>query len=327
MVDARYIWLLEQKTKLLHKGRLEESNLIQAAINVGNMLGWNQRDVLIVVQRLENVIASGDGTRILRGPGSGKMMEVVGEIGRIGFNGRGENLREIREAYKGMLYDEGLDSFAHREDCRRAPGLLMVLQAAINVAFLKAYETQSFDKAVFKRKAALFFRTPTKACGEERTYLLQMSKLGTRKLARKVAACPGIERAVKNAEKKTILESVKDQIPGGGQLINWAAQIFEEHSFGAYDEIIGMKVAAEKLGDDGVLALEYVYRKKVGFPILVGDGFVGGEEEEEEESDSGEDELRAISTRIAQLQNMENSAMNNDKSRLSLVIRLKVRQP
>ena len=83
-------------------------------------------------------------------------------------------------------------------------------------------DNEDFHAGVFGGKAALYFRTPNKACGDERQYLLQMSRLGTKAdqhQGKKIAACPGIERAIKNEEKKLVLEKVRGQVDGGRDVI------------------------------------------------------------------------------------------------------------
>ena len=178
---------------------------------------------------------------------------------------------------------------------------MLLIQAGLSAAFIKTLdnaeeEDDEFHDGVYDGKAVLYFRVPNKACVEERTYLAKMSRFGTKESREeKIAACPGIERALKEEEKKMMLRKVQEEVEGGEKVIYLAAALFvrpdkvEENS-GEEDEGSVVDVAMKNLGDDGFLVLEHVYRKKVGRSILIGDKVVEGEEEEEEEEDDQEPE-------------------------------------
>lgn len=299
-IDANYLEMLERNIDLRHKGRLEESHLIQAAINVSIMLSWKEIDVLDVVEKLERAITIPKEQRKY----SSRMMEVIGEIERLRvkeWTDRQE-LQQLRETFKGRFYG-GIEGFENATPVAtlRAPGLLMSLQAAISVAFLQsldaaAVENKSFDVDVFGARSVLYLRVPNRACIEERKYLMQMSQLDTtRKDDRSFTACPGIERAINDGEKQTVLDKVRTHIEGGSEILDLGVDLF--CNLGITKSVregegILRDSKIVQLSDEGVLALEYVYRKRVGFPIILGDQLDGDEEveEENEEGDSEEDE-------------------------------------
>lgn len=290
-IDLRYAELHERKTDLRRKGRIEESNIIQAATNVGIMLGWNRVDVLGVVERLERRFEDSSEQHY-----NSKMMEVMAEVERLKFRGEWKELQNLRRKFEGHFYDvvDGVEALGKKQ--WRAPGFMMLLQSAINVAFLKGLDRAAevgklFDKEVFDSGVVYQFRIPNKDCGEEKTYLMQMSQLGAgRRRGGRIAACPGIERAIKEIERKTVLEKVRDQIDQGRELIRLTTKLFGKLNKPAVSvaEKAGVtQFAMENLDDEGLLVLDFVYRKKVGFPILVGDEVDNEEEEEEEDDDEG----------------------------------------
>lgn len=337
-IDTRYAELVQRCTNLRLAGKIDESHIIQAAINVGIMLGWNKNDVLDVVEKMERVVSAEREQRRY----SSKMMEVIGEIERFRTNDWSDwrDLKQLRENFKGRFYDGVSDLEAEGSGTKlRAPGFLMLLQAAINVAFLRDLELakedgEEFHDGVFDGKVVLLFRVPNKACVEEKEYLMQMSRLGTaKKKSGKVAAYPGIERAIKEDERREVLEKVRDQVDEGRDVIRLATILFGRSTAPATGIGQGeslMQFAMKHLDDEGLLVLEYIYRKRVGFQILAGDQVDNDEEEEEdEEMDNPEADTlgdRSFGNmRIVSDQDEGGEGLHVDIPRRSLVVTLKCR--
>lgn len=300
-IDKQFNDMLLRRSNLLQSGKKEEAYLIQAAVNVGIMWDWTKEDQVESVNKLEVVVGNNR-----EGFMSDKMMEIAGEIERLLFlqEQSYQHMRTLREHFKGRSYDGtiSLEESAGRK--LRAPGLLLLIQASLSAAFVKTLdnakqEDEEFHDGVYDGKAVLYFRVPNKVCVEEREYLANMSRFGTKESqAKKMAACPGIERALKGDEKRTVLKKVQEEVEGGEKVIYLATTLFvrpdKVKESGEEDEGNVVDIAMKNLGDDGFLVLEHVYRKKFGQSILVGDAVVEGEEEEEEEEEKFEDERPSL---------------------------------
>lgn len=323
-VEIMLHWTQDEVVRVRQDKMLDESNRIQAAINVGMVLRWTEEEVLRTVKKAEayaKAVADGGETRL-----TDKMMEVAAEEEVLGFGraleevrhcgsaGNGEDgfarLRYLRWAFsrKAVATVSGFDG----QPELYAPLLLLKIQTALNIAFQSTcdaisrekdaymdhgFSRQTLDFVAFRQRATHLLRVPNKQSGQETLRLLQHSRLGRKRFGdidrrgRTIAALPGIERPLTSREKIKILDRVKTELRDGRELIKVIIRVLasNEGSQVGVDDCepgpLGLSQRAmTELDDEGFLLLNYAYRSRTGKGMVVPDYVVDGEEEEEVES-------------------------------------------
>lgn len=326
--DIEYDALLERRTKLRQEGNLESANAIQAGVNVGVLLGWSKKDVLEAVGTVERwkeigyrkADAVGDNVvgeeMVLSFASWPKVLKDFDLDSGFG------TLMELRQNFGPFDSEE-----EKLVDAKRitSPLLLIKIQASLHVAFRHFWDeiattpdrnassghyvdgmvqSSSFDFNSFQHKAVHLLRVPNKQCGEEILYLLRNSKIGRKRFppahnsGKIIIACPGIERSLQEDEKKRILRDIVRDLQDGRNMVQVLLNAVGI-TLGKSLQLMGTRSDAieanaemdefMKLKDEGLLVLEYMYRKMVGWPLLSGDGTRPEDTEDHQSGNEGED--------------------------------------
>lgn len=261
-----YQGLLEKYASAKQTEDWETAYEIAACINVGLKLRWTEEQIVRLSERVKKRVIDFDHLR----DKFDSIWEADAEVERL----MGTNHNNF------SWFTNIIKTYSCADKC--APLILIRAQAAINVAFQKAFgmarsSRRPFNASFFEGIAVYQFRVPGQEASDNIDYLLKRSNIGRHciddHVNHKLALASGIERSVRMVEKEQLIGATIS-IDGGRECVGEVlAKIVRrkndnrDYGINVAEQILS-KTALGHFDDQCWLLLDHVVRKERGWGVL-----------------------------------------------------------